>query len=60
MRTAKTETLTIRLPEEVKKEFEEKTHELELSMAQVARKLIEDWVKVKHKQKRFDLEIPSI
>lgn len=58
MRTAKTETLTIRLPEEVKQEFGEKAHELELSMAQVARKLIEDWIKAKHKQKNFDLEIP--
>ena len=52
------EVLTIRLPEEVKQEFEQKTRELELSMAQVARKLIEDWIKAKHKQKKFDLEIP--
>ena len=58
MKKPKTETLTIRLPESVKKDFEEKAAELQLSMAMITRKLVEDWVKQKHKQKKFDMEIP--
>ena len=39
------ELLGVKLPTEVKKEFEKKATELDLTMSQVARRLIEDWLK---------------
>lgn len=47
--------LTLRVPEDLKKDFESKSGELNLSMSQVGRKLIEDWIK--SKPKKFDFSL---
>ena len=44
------ELLGVKLPTEVKKEFEKKATELDLTMSQVARRLIEDWLKKDHQK----------
>ena len=36
--------LTLRIPEDLKERFEKKTEELDISMSQVSRKLIEGWL----------------
>ena len=36
--------LTLRIPEDLKERFEKKTDDLEVSMSQVSRKLIEGWL----------------
>lgn len=44
------EMLGVKLPPEVKKEFEKKATELDLTMSQVARRLIEEWLKKEPKK----------
>ncbi len=39
------QNLTVRVPEELKNKFEQKTVEMDLSMGHVIRKLMEDWLK---------------
>ena len=38
------ELLAVKMPPEIKKEFEKKAKELDLTMSQVARRLVEDWL----------------
>lgn len=49
--------LTVRIPEDLKARFEEKTAEMDLSMGQVARKLIEDWLNSNPQHKPFSFQI---
>ena len=39
------EVMAVKLPPEVKKEFDKKAKEFDLSMSQIARRLVEDWLK---------------
>ena len=39
------DVMVVRIPPEVKKEFDKKAKEFDLSMSQIARRLVEDWLK---------------
>ncbi len=39
------EVMAVKLPPEIKREFDKKAKELDLTMSQVARRLVEDWLK---------------
>ena len=45
MATRELEMLGVKLPPEVKREFDKKAKEIDLTMSQVARRLIEEWLK---------------
>ncbi len=50
MATRELEMLGVKLPPEVKKEFDKKAKEIDLTMSQVARRLIEEWLKKEPKK----------
>lgn len=44
------DVMVVRIPPEVKKEFDKKAKEIDLTMSQVARRLIEEWLKKEPKK----------
>ena len=50
MATRELEMLGVKLPPEVKKAFDKKAKEMDLTMSQVVRRLIEDWLKKDHQK----------